>query len=659
MPRQEPVRAPAGRTRIPPVVIGAASADAGETPRCLFPNALPAHITDRYRALALVVTPAHVERLDPADEDVLIVCCDWLLWQRLIGERRHAVHYELGLLDWDGTDSLNTDLFNHANDWILDIDGGDPSVFRDVSLGRLFGAEMTMAVMNFHRLNRSLRSLIRRFHPRELWFYDFKYDINHLTPALRRHIVRLVAGDCAVGFVDRSKAPLASDHGKALATYRLKDHGRLARMLLAIYAFVIEAATRLRRAFGPPGNRVLVLVNTNMAVPLVRGFAGGRLTPMFLGRTIPKRPGLLWRCLARGILLVNPWPASLTAADSARVVEIRDALDRATSRAADGMLAFAHAYVRENVLDLAALREAAEEVTMAASVLDRLQPRRIVVDGIRSRRHLAYAELARARGIAVDYIWHAPLTPQNMKTGGLGGDPRQPTFVSRCLSWGRTNEEWLRRVGAQTSVVRVGSPLRDKFIRDTRPAASRPARTGAERNVLVLQYGFNVLDLAGVNANMYGTFVNLMRMLRRLGYANVRFKMHPGPGRWQKSYFAKIADFFGVTCDILQYEPFEACLEWADVVIGPSHTGAMFETLAAGKPYHALMLPPHNTFDVRYFEGFPLINSLDQLPDALERDTDAAGRKLLDDLYATDEIANPSERFWQVLADDVRRKDIG
>lgn len=234
--------------------------------------------------------------------------------------------------------------------------------------------------------------------------------------------------------------------------------------------------------------------------------------------------------------------------------------------------------------------------------------------------------------------------------GALGGDPRQHVFVNRCLSWGVTNDLWFDEIGAQQPKVRIGSPLRNKYLTQSSLSLS-PKKPINAQNILLLQYGFNVLDLAGVNANMYGTFVNCVRLLREIGYQNITLKMHPGPGRWTKSQFEKIQDFFDLDCNILVHEPYEECLAWADLVIGPSHTGAMFETLAANKPYHALLLPPHNTFDRSYFGEFPLIESLADLPAALQRDNKTAERKVLDDLYSISDVPNPAQRFWQIMDD--------
>ena len=186
---------------------------------------------------------------------------------------------------------------------------------------------------------------------------------------------------------------------------------------------------------------------------------------------------------------------------------------------------------------------------------------------------------------------------------------------------------------------------------------AKPHRQGSDRHILVLQYGFSVLDLSGVNANMYGSFVNTMIILNKLGYRHIKFKMHPGAGRWPKSYFEKIAKFHNIKCNILQMEPFETCVSWADVVIGPSHTGAMFESLAANKAYIALALPPNNSFDLSYFGDFPILRSLDALPNALDNFDPAKGRRVLNDLYSFDEIPNPGQRFWALMNDPTSQPD--
>ncbi len=617
---------------------------------CHFIDDLPVYIKDSYQRLALIVDETSLEHLDLDDEDTLIICCNWLLWHELVSQGRHAVHYELGILEWEISDSLNTDIFNSANDWLLDREGADPTLFHGVSLGRFFGAEISMAMMNFHRINRSIRSLIRRFKPKEIYFYNFEYDINHLSIEMRRDLIADISAEMGMLFVDKSDA---AAEGKDLnvQVYRHAQAKGIRQQLAHLYGRSIEMVSRIRLMCSSSKTRVLVLANSNIVGPLAKGFQGGAVTPIFLARTIPKQFTVILNCLVRGILFANPRSPQLSEQDKYHLVEISDKISKICSEDGTPERRFTSNYLLRSLINMPALEEAAEEVLMAEEFIHRTRPSRIVVDSVRSRRHLSYIELGASLDIEIDYMWHAPLTPQNLKMGALGGDPRQRVFVNRCLSWGATNDRWLDEVEAPQPKVRIGSPLRNKYLAQSihSPSSRKLIST---QNVLLLQYGFNVLDLAGVNANMYGTFVNCVRLLRENGYRNIMLKMHPGPGRWTKSQFEQIRDFFDLDCKILMHEPFEECLAWADLVIGPSHTGAMFETLAANKPYHALLLPPHSTFDKSYFGDFPLIEKLKDLPAALQRDNTAAERKILDDLYSISDVPNPTQRFWQVMSED-------
>lgn len=607
------------------------------------------HLKQRYHRLQLVTS---LDQVGPetADDDTLVVVCDWLTWQHMAKERRHAVYYELGIVEYDRRDSLETDLFNHANDWLLDRGGDDPTLFHGVSVGRLFGSEMTMAVMNFYRLYQSLTALIGRFQPREIEFFDFKYDINHLTLALRREIVRDIAGEHDITFVDRSTDDAAGTVGNVM-TYRQADQQSFRTTLANTYAEVLEILSRGRSLVTRTKRKALVLVNTNLAEPMAAAYDGQQVTPVFLARTLPKKLPVVLRHLGRGILFAAMRKRRLSATDKKRIHEIDESIRAICSGAGDGTLVrrFAHRYILQTVLERGTLEDAATDILMAEDLLDRFRPSEIVVDGVRSRRSLMFLELAKARSIKTNYIWHAPQTPQNLKMGALAGDPRQPVYVDRCLTWGKTNETWLDKMGARQEIARVGSPLRNRYLRSgkIKPHAGKPAH---ETNVMILQYGFNVLDLAGINANMYSAFVETARLLEGLGYRKLLLKMHPGPGRWAVSYFERIREEFGLHCDIKMGTPFHECLDWADIVIGPSHTGAMFETLAAGKPYHALLLPPHNTFDLSYFDNFNIVQSLDALPAAMETYDEHAAGAVLNDLYSVDDIDNPCERFWNALS---------
>lgn len=611
---------------------------------CVALDQLPGHIKDRYRRLILISREAHLRYVDAGDEDTLIVCCDWLLWQRLLRQGRHVVHYELGILGWPESDSIKTDIMIRANDWVY-ASGRDLTEFRGVSLGRLFMGEVSMCLMNYYRLARSLGSLLRHFQPAEILFCDFINDINYVSRDLRKRIVAGVAAEAGVRVTD---AEVFSSPADACAGAAPSADGPWGRsVLIFFYTWTVEALTRLRCLFADCRKRVLVQVITNIAEPLALNFHGARsgLTPIFMSRTLPKTFAVVWQALRHGIILAAPPRVRLDAADRQRLAVVEADLAAALDQPASGALAVVQAYLRENVVDRERLVEKALQVRLAERILDRFRPRRVIVDGVRNAPPRAYVELAGPRGIAVDYYWHSPQIPLIEKVDALGADPRLKPMVDRNLSWGEINDRWLDAVDSDQPRVRVGSALSDRY------RIKWPARPARIKNVLMLQYTPNVTDLRGLNCNMYSSFVHGIRMLKAIGITDIWYKLHPGPERWEKTQFEHIAAEFGLSCRILKREPFYECLAWADVIIGPVQSGAMFEALAAGKPYYALLIPPHS-MDTSYYGDYPLYPSLEALIDAMSKNTPSDGGKLLDDLYSTGKFPRGSERFWQVLKAD-------
>jgi len=602
-----------------------------------------------YATIALVQTENDVARLDD-DGDTLIVCCDWLLAYSLVAEGRHALYYEAGLAAWPEADTLHTDLLNHANDWILDSGEAGNTAFHNVCAGRMFAHELYMALVNYYRIQRALEMLIRTYAPKNILFFNFQYEFNHLNRKLRTGIISRIAAEHGIALVDCAGGENSEAHSSSIDIYRQQDNKPILKsVLLGIYTTALKAATALRRRMLPDDNRVLLLVNSHVLDSLLMGYGGQNVTPVVLARSVPRRWRHLWQCFSSGILLVDTRKPKLTAEDEASVQRIYEAFERAINGLQGPTGLFVADYLRENSLHTAELRGVAETILEAEHLLRTIKPKRIVVDGVQSRRHTSFTELARAMGIGVDYTWHSPLSPQSLKMGGLGGDPRQPRFVDRCLSWGEANDKWIARAGKGVSVVRVGSPMRRKF-ESLRQRASREAKPVGDTNVLVLQYTYTVLDMAGLNASMYGSFVGTIQTLKKLGYRHFRFKLHPGSARFDVSHFQRIADHFGIACEIHKSTPFRDCLEWADVVIGPLISGAAMETMGAGLPYYAYLLPPQKTADPVYYEDFPLMHSIDDLPGALQQDNTAANEKLLDIVWGRTEVSDPCARFWDVLS---------
>lgn len=602
-----------------------------------------------YATIALVQTESDIARLDD-DGDTLIVCCDWLLAYSLVAQGRHALYYEAGLAAWPETDNLHTDLLNHTNDWILESGEVENTAFHNVCTGRMFGHELYMALVNYYRIQRALEMLIRTYAPKNVLFFNFQYEFNHLSRKLRTGIVSQIATEHGIAFTDCASAKSSQTHSSNIDIYRQQDNMPVFKAaLLGIYTTTIKTATALRRWMLPDDNRVLLLVNSNLLDPLLLGYSGQNVTPVALARSVPRRWRHLWQCFISGILLVDTRKPKLSPEDEASVQRIYEAFERAINGLQGPTGLFIADYLRENTLHTEVLHGVVETILEAEHLLRTINPKRIVVDGVRSHRHTTFTELASAMGIGVDYTWHSPLSPQSLKLGGLGGDPRQPRFVDRCLSWGEANDKWVARTGKDVQLVRVGSPMRRKF-ESLRRLGKPKVKPIGDTNVLILQYTYTVLDMAGLNASMYGSFVGTIQMLKKLGYRHFRFKLHPGGGRFDTSHFQRIADHFGIECEIHKSTPFRDCLEWADIVIGPLISGAVMETMSAGLPYYAYLLPPQKSVDPVYYEDFPLMHSIDDLPEALQQDNTAANEKLLDIVWSRTEIPDPCKRFWDVLS---------
>jgi hypothetical protein len=268
-----------------------------------------------YRRLALVTSRDQLDQLDAGDEGTLIVSCDWLLWQQALTEGRHAVHYELGIVSWDEPDTLDKDLYIRANDWLYGDDGRDMTLFHGVSLGKLFCSDIAMGLMNFHRIKRSLVSLIKRFRVEEIVYFDFASDITVLDLEMRKGVVHDIVEKQGLRFSDRSGANADDRLSMSENPTTLRGHGFLKNAALFLYTRALEMLTNLRALVRRPDKRVLIVGVTNIVQPLARNFPGGRKTPIFMSRALPKKFGLLWHCLKKGILLIEPKTVILSQAD--------------------------------------------------------------------------------------------------------------------------------------------------------------------------------------------------------------------------------------------------------------------------------------------------------------------------------------------------------
>ncbi len=83
-------------------------------------------------------------------------------------------------------------------------------------------------------------------------------------------------------------------------------------------------------------------------------------------------------------------------------------------------------------------------------------------------------------------------------------------------------------------------------------------------------------------------------------------------GRPSKTYYEKIVRTFGLDCVVLKSERLHDVLQDYDIVIGPIHSGAIFEAMAAGKEVYAFWLGPDDVV-TQFYASYGLLRDISEL----------------------------------------------
>ena len=619
-------------------------------PRCWALDEQPLHIRDRYRRLALVSHPRHLAGLDPADEETLIVSCNWLVWQEALAAGRHCIHIESWWTDRQRL-PFPRDLFVRANDWMY-IDGKDVTMFRGVSLGRKFLHDVFLLILERDRLIAYLTDLVGRYRPDEIVYFDCRTDLTVLTGEDRYRLMVGIARDHDIGVVDRTD-PIAENDSYLPQTRVELRHRALGRswrdglrsLLRRVFETGVDAMARLRRIGARPRPSVLMPVSHLTGLPLMGAIPAGDMFAMPLAAWLPYKRNLLavLRYLARGVLPVSGPRPGLSADDRAALDRMERALETAWRSGAAEANDIVRHFVRTCILAPKLLWRMAEQVKWAECVLARHRPDVVLTDGFQNPVTNIFLELAKQRGLATAVTWHSHYL-YDIKQPILGGDDRAPSVVDVCFTWGTINELWLDAMGARCRRVRTGSVK-------AAMNGSRAAAGHGRGHVLLLQYAVSAYDLAWPQAGQYQFFVEAVRMLRDLGYRDLRVKLHPGMLSF--AYYTRISRLFALPCEVCVDGAFADHLAWADVVIGPVHSGAMVETLASGKPYYPVALRP-NSLNEAWLRNTPVFSDVASLHAALESGRPLDQRTLMNDLTSLGEIGEPARRIWNALEDMAR-----
>ena len=168
----------------------------------------------------------------------------------------------------------------------------------------------------------------------------------------------------------------------------------------------------------------------------------------------------------------------------------------------------------------------------------------------------------------------------------------------------------------------------------------------------MLQYAALLQDLFAPQATQFSYFIDVVRMLRELGFSDICFRLHPG--HTKIGYYRDVAAFFGIDCEISYEGPFKDVLADAEFAIGPVTTGAMLEVLGTGKPYYPVLLKPHS-LNTEYLRGSLVYGSIGALRDALASGAKLEQRDMLNDFTSHDEIPDPATHMWQALRDGISK----
>lgn len=603
----------------------------------------------RFRRLVLVSSAAHMAAMAPHGDDTLYVCCDWLCWQMAAAEGLPCIHYEVGL-NGEDPDDLMANLYIDASDWVY-VEGEDATLFGGVSLGRKFFKETGLVIFECCKIDQTLRTLIERYGPEELHYFDYRTDLVYLSTDARLDLIKDIADQSGVKLINHQQKSNRPETSKTLqAVYDValeNDFGWRKGWRQGVTRFgevLIDFVCRARRLFSGKKIGVLMLNTHLTSLPLLREFDGKGVFPIFVGIHFPNKRDLkfLIQSILKGVQLASRPNIHLTQDDIAAVDAMGRRLATAWEAPADRVETFVRHYVRDKILAPGRLHDMAHTVRWAAQLLSRQRPDRVVTDGLQNATYCSFLELARQKSIPTAATWHGHYLI-DMKLETLGGDRRVEALADYCLTWGPAQEDWLENTDATSRSIRIGNPISGQHFSDG------PPRSVAD-SVLVLQYAPLLQDLHAPQSQAYGYFVETVRMLMALGYEDICYRLHPGHAR--TSYYQEIADQFGLKCRISDSGPFKKVLDPAEFVIGPVTTGAMMEVLGAGKPYYPILLEPH-AMNCSYLSGSRIFNSIASLREEIESGAPLDQARLLNDFTSRAQIPKPAKAFWKSVRDKM------
>lgn len=595
-------------------------------------------MTESFTRLVLVSHPRHYEAARSAGPGALVISSDWMLWSRLERDGVAARHLDTMLGDYDPPGDT---LLRHGQ-WMHET-GGEVGCLDGMSAAKALNREVELSVLGFQRLWHALDGFCRRYAPQELVLYDLRGEYGQVSDTQKRILVQSLAEAHGLTVEDRLDPPDDLSHFHDVLGFGapLRPTGIKTR-LRNLVADGIDLAFRLVRPFRSQIEGVLFFLNPLMELGLLDSWPGGVLGATLIAQRSSKRPSFLLDCLRRGATLASLPRHGLTEAERRRIEADSAALLahwRAHPPASPGDAA-RRAHVEEKILGNGRLLEFAAEAKSYRAMLSRHRVAQVVVGDATNPSGRLIIEAARALGIAAAELLNGMFVHHCLHAVRCG-DGFGPPKLSRVLSWGPSQEEWLHRIGSPLPTARVGYPGLAPSPRHVRLSLP-PVGQG---RVLLLPGTSSIYNFRMLRGTIYSNIVAVTRMLRALGHREIRLKIHPafGPAAW-----AALDRDFDLGLEIVTGGSVPEQMAWADLVIGPADSGSLVETLAAGKPYYALV-PPPNSIDPAVMGPVPLYADAAALRAALMAGEVPDRDAILAHMCDFDRIPNASEAVWRVL----------
>ncbi len=601
----------------------------------------PEWLKNRYERIALISHRRHLAHLDATAGNTLVFSTDWLAWRQCLKTAIPCLHFEAMLGEWPTERGNPDDIHVRRCDWMM-REGRDITLFRGVSLGRLFTRDVTLACNAFERIWHALDRALETFAPKEIVLHDLRAEHDLLDDTTALWLARELAKRHGARLVERPDAPANGDPG---FSEQVDEYGvpsadpNWRKALRDLYGESIDRLFRPRGILERNSGKILLVLNWIVTRNLIGARDGGDAIPALLAPHAPKRPADLWRRWREGTALVNPPPARLDPADRAALDGIRRALAEREEAATEPVDVARRAFIRRRILDNGRLEERAIAIKRFEKLFQRHRFSRVVIGDATNDFCRLVAETARTNDVPVDELPNGMFLTRQRSSARIPSGPGFRPAVDRVLSWGPLTKRWLTASAASLPTATVGYPALDRLRHPVVPVRKKRA--------LVLPIYADADDAMAFTSNIFGSMAEIVRVLLGFG-CEVRVKVHVGPQNL--AYYADVLRQARLDVPIFKDNLFLEHLAWADFAVGPVNSGAFVETLAAGKPYYPIC-PAPSQLDPSLLPTVRLVKSPADLISLLRRDSIPNRDDTLEDMCRFVSIPNASRRFWRVMAE--------